>query len=275
MDLDAARHMWDRGDYRVVGDWFASASRACLDDLDLADKRLLDVACGTGAVAIEAARRGAEVVGLDLTPSMLDEARRRAADAGVTLTLAEGSFTDLSGFRGFDIVTSAFGVVFAPDPAAMAARLLDTVVPGGHVRVAGWHRSGAFGRLPEGMVDLLPELAQAPDSRRWTDPVDLKALLAGTDAGPPSVRVDEVRFPFRSAEDGVAQLREHSGPWMALFDQLGRRGRTDEGIAALASQLRPFLTEDEQGGTYLPVAYGVARLRRLPTAPAPGCSRPG
>lgn len=143
MDETATQAMWSRGSYVIVGDWFADASIACLEGLDLEGQRLLDVACGTGAVAIEAARRGAVVRGVDLTPSMLAEAARRGDSAGVSVDWAQGSFTDLTGEGTHDLVTSAFGVIFAEDPPGVASQLANACHPGGTIAVVAWGARGA------------------------------------------------------------------------------------------------------------------------------------
>ena len=132
-ELEQKQHVWTIGDYSIVGDWFTQASRRCLDVMDVRGLRVLDVACGTGAVAIEAARRGAHVHGVDLTPAMLAVAKQRAERAGVDVAWHQGSFDDLSAFRDFDLVTSAFGVIFADDQPAVAKQLVETVKPGGVV----------------------------------------------------------------------------------------------------------------------------------------------
>ena len=87
---DPRRELWRRGSYEIVGDWLAPASLSVLDSIGsrLRGLRLLDVAAGTGTVAIEAARRGAVVVGMDLTDELVDIARRRAAGVGVRLRWA-------------------------------------------------------------------------------------------------------------------------------------------------------------------------------------------
>jgi ubiquinone/menaquinone biosynthesis C-methylase UbiE len=77
--------------------------------------RLLDVACGTGVVAVTAARLGASVTGLDLTPELLAVARDNARTAGVDVDFHEGDcerlpFDDAT----FDVVVSRFGHMFAP-----------------------------------------------------------------------------------------------------------------------------------------------------------------
>src|SRR5579863_10280804 len=99
-----------------------------------AGQRVLDVACGTGVVAVTAARGGAKVSGLDLTPALLERARENAAIAGVGVDFIEGDaealpYPDAS----FDVVLSQFGHMFAPRPAIAVREMLRVLKPGGRV----------------------------------------------------------------------------------------------------------------------------------------------
>ena len=97
---------------------------------------VLDAGCGTGRVAVELARRGIDVVGVDLDPSMLDEARAKAPD----LPWVEGSVEDVDVGRRFDVVVTAGNVMIFVRPGteqAVVANLADHVAPGG-VLVAGF-----------------------------------------------------------------------------------------------------------------------------------------
>jgi ubiquinone/menaquinone biosynthesis C-methylase UbiE len=80
-----------------------------------AGQRVLDVGCGTGVVAITAARKGADVTGLDLTPELLARARENATITGLIITWKEGDVESLPfAESSFDVVLSQFGHMFAP-----------------------------------------------------------------------------------------------------------------------------------------------------------------
>src|SRR2546426_7982669 len=80
-------------------------------------QRVLDVACGTGVVAVTAARLGARVSGLDLTPELLERARENGPLAGVDIDWREGDAEQLPFDDGsFDVVLSQYGHIFAPRP---------------------------------------------------------------------------------------------------------------------------------------------------------------
>ena len=107
--------------------------------------RLLDVAAGTGVVALEAARRGAAVVATDFAPGMLDELRRRAAEERLDVRAELRDGQDLGFDDGsFELTTSAFGLIFFPAPAAGLAELHRVLRPGGRVAIASWDLA-AFG----------------------------------------------------------------------------------------------------------------------------------
>src|ERR1700692_2350268 len=108
--------MWATGDYPDPARTIAPVADVLVERSGAGPGReLLDVATGSGNVAISAALAGASVTGLDLTPELLEVARRRAREAGVEARFVEGDAEELP-FENdeFDVVTSCFGVIFAP-----------------------------------------------------------------------------------------------------------------------------------------------------------------
>jgi 2-polyprenyl-3-methyl-5-hydroxy-6-metoxy-1,4-benzoquinol methylase len=101
--------------------------------------RVLDVACGTGVVAITAARQGARVTGLDLTPALLELARENSRIAGVEVDWHEGDVEKLPFENSsFDVVLSQFGHIFAPRPDVAAAEMLRVLKPAGTIAFSTW-----------------------------------------------------------------------------------------------------------------------------------------
>ena len=106
------------------------------EQLDLQPgERVLDLACGRGRISIPLARRGLNVVGLDLSPRSLDVARRDAADAGVTLELLQRDMRELDATDEFDAVVNVFSSFGYFDTQEDDERVLTAVsralVPGG------------------------------------------------------------------------------------------------------------------------------------------------
>jgi ubiquinone/menaquinone biosynthesis C-methylase UbiE len=141
----AARRMWALGDYHA----FAKATiwevgRVLVEACGVGPgQRVLDVAAGTGNTAIRAAEAGAHVVASDLTPENFDAGRREAAARGVEVEWVEGDaealpFEDAD----FDVVTSSFGALFAPDHQKVAAEMLRVCRPGGTIGMANFRPVG-------------------------------------------------------------------------------------------------------------------------------------
>ncbi len=104
-----------------------------------AGQRVLDVACGTGVVAVTAAQLGAEVRGLDLTPVLLTRARENAVLANTSIEFIEGDVEALPfADAEFDCVVSQFGHMFGPRPDITLAEMLRVLKPGGTIAFSTW-----------------------------------------------------------------------------------------------------------------------------------------
>jgi SAM-dependent methyltransferase len=113
-----------------------------------AGQKVLDVGCGTGVVAVTAARAGAVVSGLDLTPELVEHARANSEIAGVKIDWREGDAEALPyGDAAFDVVLSQFGHIFAPRPAVALGEMLRVLKPGGTIAFSTWPPEFLVGRM--------------------------------------------------------------------------------------------------------------------------------
>src|SRR5215216_6273752 len=180
----AHRATWAAGDYAAVAELIDEAPpRDLLARVEVAPgQEVLDVATGTGNIAIQTAAAGAQVVGLDLTPELFETARRRAAERGVAVDWVEGDAEDLP-FEDerFDRVLSAFGVQFAPRHEVVAQELARVCRPGGRIGLVNWTPEGQVGELFKVMGRYLPpppDFASAP--ALWGDEEHVRGLFDGT-----------------------------------------------------------------------------------------------
>ncbi|HEX6700757.1 MAG TPA: methyltransferase domain-containing protein [Gaiellaceae bacterium] len=154
----AASELWGSTDYDRLGLRLAGVHDEVVRALEpRAGVRWLDVATGTGEVAIRAARAGADVTGIDIAPRMLERARAKAGD--LRIRFDEGDAERLPyGDASFDVVSSVFGSMFAPDHDAVARELARVSRPQARLGFTAWEPNpklaalyGAFGLdLPEG-----------------------------------------------------------------------------------------------------------------------------
>lgn len=120
-------------------------------------ERWLDVATGTGAVALRAAGAGAAVTGVDLAPTLVETARQRATEEGLSIEFEVGDaeclpYKDAS----FDVVSSAIGVMFAPDHAAVARELARVCRLGGRLGLTFWCSQGGVADMFAVMRPFMP-----------------------------------------------------------------------------------------------------------------------
>jgi ubiquinone/menaquinone biosynthesis C-methylase UbiE len=153
------RAMWALGDYHrfareTVWELGPELVRACAI---APGHRVLDVAAGSGNVALRAAAAGAEVVASDLTPENLEAGRREAATLGLDLEWVPGDVEALPFDEdSFDVVTSSLGAMFAPDHEATARELLRVCRPGGTVGMLNFTAEGLAGRFFGTLAPYLP-----------------------------------------------------------------------------------------------------------------------
>src|SRR6202167_1931046 len=120
-------------------------------------QKLLDVACRTGVVAVTAARRGAKVSGLDLSPVLLERAHYNASVAAVDIDFTEGDAEALPYPDGsFDVVLSQYGHIFAPRPAVVLKEMLRVLKKGGRLALSTWPPEHFTGRMFSFIASYLP-----------------------------------------------------------------------------------------------------------------------
>src|SRR4051794_17859996 len=135
-------------------------------------QKVLDVGCGTGVVAITAARLGATVSAIDLTPELLVRARENAAIAEIDVDWKEADaealpFPDAT----FDVVVSQFAHIFAPRPDVVVAEMLRVLKPAGTVAFSTWPPELLVGRTMGIRSRYMPPPpADVPPPVLWGDP---------------------------------------------------------------------------------------------------------
>ena len=208
---------------------------------------VLDVGCGTGVVALTAARAGARVTGLDLTPALLERARDHARVAEVAVTYDEGDAEALPyADAAFEVVLSQFGHIFAPRPEVVTAEMLRVLKPGGRIAFSTWPPEHGTGRLfallnryQQSLPAPAPGAPAAAPPPRWGDPAVVRERLGDA--------VTDVRFdrgvmvsPALSPRHARAFLETTFGPLARLIAALESQ---PEHVAALRAEVLGLLEE--------------------------------
>jgi SAM-dependent methyltransferase len=231
---------WGDGDYAPTAKTLEPATAATLDAVGLRPgERLIDVGCGNGNALLEAARRGAEVAGLDPSAGLVEQAAERLAGAGFSGDVRVGTAeAPPEGLGAGDAVVSVFAVIFAPEPPAAIKGLVSLCRPGGRLALTTWLSGGAISAAGQILrAAFVPaDAPPPPPPPPWHDPDWITGLLQ--DAGAQSVTVTEHQLVFRhdSPEAWFAEQETDHPVWLTARGLLGEdawQGVRERTVAAL------------------------------------------
>jgi SAM-dependent methyltransferase len=188
----------------------------------VAGETVLDVGTGTGVLAITAARRGAKVTGLDLTPELIEEARENAAIARLPdIDWHQGDVEAMPyAATSFDVVLSQFGHMFAPRPEVAMAEMRRVLKPGGRVAIATWPPEHFVGRLFAFVAANMPPPppGSAPPGQ-WGSPALISERLGAT-FGAPFFERGVMRFSALSIPHFRVFMERSVGPMRKVVERL-------------------------------------------------------
>jgi SAM-dependent methyltransferase len=218
--------VWGSAPFENVADSLADVHEAIVDAMQPAEgKRWLEVACGTGELATVAARRGASVVGIDLAPALIETAERQAAEEGLSIDYRVGDAENLDvEDASFDVVTSTFGVMFAPDQPRAASELARVTKPGGRLGLATWSPTGGVGAMFKMMAPFQPPLPEGAGMPLDWGRTEIVEQLLG-DAFELAFEEHVTTVEFDSSEEYWQEFSANFGPMKTLVGMLddGRR----------------------------------------------------
>jgi SAM-dependent methyltransferase len=238
--LKSVQHQtWSSGDYGSIAWITVPLADELVAAVDLAPgSSVLDVATGTGHVAIATARAFCPTIGIDYVSGLIDNARRRAEAEGLDIAFEVGDAEALPYHDDcFDYVLSAIGTMFTADHQKAADEMVRVCRPGGRIGMANWTPSGFVGRMLQIVGRYVTPPAGALSPTRWGDPRVVPELFAG--------RVEDLRIwttavrqRFLSTEHYADFFLTNYGPTLkaaAKLDDTKRAAfRTD--LVALAEE---------------------------------------
>lgn len=237
------RATWISGDFGQIARVLASEAEEFIKRLGLQPgSKVLDVACGTGNLALPAARLGADVTGIDIAPNLVEQARANAAGEGLNARFDEGDaealpYEDAS----FDAVVTMYGAMFAPRPDLVAAELKRVTRPGGRIAMANWTPGGFIGQMFKVVGAHVPPPAGMPSPLLWgKDDVVRERFGDGISKVETKPRNVAIAFPF-SPSEVVEHFRVYYGPTYKAFGSIDENKQ-----AALRKDLEELWTNNNQ-----------------------------
>src|SRR6266545_3564450 len=140
--MNPNKALWEKGDFTRIAASMRKSGEAVVAGLSITPGlKVLDLGCGDGTTALPGARRGADVLGVDIARNLVEAGNRRAQAEGLTnCRFQQGDATNLSEFadHSFDLVVSIFGAMFAPNPFDVAREMVRVTRPGGRIVMGNW-----------------------------------------------------------------------------------------------------------------------------------------
>jgi SAM-dependent methyltransferase len=270
--MNANRALWEKGDFTRIAASMRESGAALVSGLGVSrGLRVLDLGCGDGTTALPEARLGADVLGVDIARNLIEAARKRAKEEGLSnCSFQQGDASDLHELQdhAFDLVVSIFGAMFAPRPFDVAKEMVRVTRPGGRIVMGNWipndptfvaqllKISSAYSPPPpEGFVSPM----------RWG--VEKDVIERFRAAGIPERNIaflrDTYTFNFPGApSDFIAAFRRFYGPTMNAFEAAekdGRAGDLQKELEALCESQNKSPSKDATSisATFLRVSVAV------------------
>jgi SAM-dependent methyltransferase len=227
---------WSAGDFNVLALGIMPVSDALVLAADPhAGQRVLDIACGSGNTSLVAARRHADVYGIDYVPALVERAKQRATAEGTKIDFQTADAQALPFPDGhFDVVLSVFGVMFAPDQEKAASELLRVTRSGGRIGLANWMPEAIGGDLFGLHAKFVPPPAGLKPGVRWGTDVGARELIGAKTS---ALSCERRRFSqyFRSEAHALEVFRTYFGPTKKAFEivEPARHPELEKGLLEL------------------------------------------
>ncbi|MDL2357615.1 MAG: class I SAM-dependent methyltransferase [Pseudomonadota bacterium] len=256
------KETWMAGDYGHFAQYLAPGALDYFSRLDIKPgTRVLDLCCGAGQIAIPAARAGAEATGIDIADNLIEQARQRAADAGVAVRFEVADAEQLPfADAAFDLVVSLIGAMFAPRPERVVAEMIRVCRPGGRIAMANWTPEGHVGQMFRVLAKHVPPPATLPSPMKWGDEGCVRERFGQrTSKLTMTRRLYPIRYPFPPA-DVVEFFFEFYGPM--LYAMAALDASHEDKLRKDLTQLWSTNNKATDGTTFVEAEYLEVTTRR-------------
>jgi ubiquinone/menaquinone biosynthesis C-methylase UbiE len=257
--------LWEKGDFTQVAEAMRESGEALVGKLGITKGlRVLDLGCGDGTTALPAAKRGADVLGVDIAANLVAAGNRRAKEHGLAnLRFQEGDASSLHELenRTFDLVVSMFGAMFAPKPADVAREMVRVTRPGGRIVMGNWIPNDPT------LVAQILKISSSyspPPPEGFVSPmtwgVESNVIERFGGAGVPKERIsfveDTYTFNFPGRPSALLdRFRRYYGPTMNAFDAAEKNGRAADLLKELEALFESQNKHAAKDATSIPATF--------------------
>jgi ubiquinone/menaquinone biosynthesis C-methylase UbiE len=209
---------WEAGDFSEIAKHIENVAEEFVGRLNIQPgMKVLDVACGSGNLAVVSAQKGADVTGIDIADNLVEAAKKRAESLGLNIKFEQGDAEALPyDDNTFDVVMTMYGAMFAPRPDVTAAELVRVCKPGGTVAMANWTPSGFAGQMFKLATKYIPP-PDMPSPVLWGVPENVKERF-GDKLTDLKMTPRMAEFEYDMPPAGVVDLfRNYFGPTVMAF----------------------------------------------------------
>ena len=263
--MNPNKALWEKGDFTRIAESMRDSGEQLVEKLGITKGlKVLDLGCGDGTTALPAAKRGAEVLGIDIAQNLVEAGNKRAKEQGLTnCRFQEGDATNLHDLKDdtFDVVVSIFGAMFAPKPFDVAKEMVRVARPGGRIIMGNW--------IP-GDPTLVAQILRISSSYSPPPPegfispmtwgIEKNVIERFGAAGVPEDRISFIRdtytFNFRGTPaEFVSAFRNYYGPTMNAFEAAEKNGRSENLQKELEDLFNNQNQSQQKGMTSIPATF--------------------
>ena len=265
--MNPNKALWEKGDFTQIADCMRESGEELVSKLGISHGLdVLDLGCGDGTTAIPEAKRGANVLGVDIARNLVEAGNIRAKAEGLTnCSFQEGDATDLHELKdqSFDLVVSIFGAMFAPKPFDVAKEIVRVTRPGGRIVMGNW--------IP-GDPTLVAQILKissaytAPPPEGFISPMfwgiedHVIERFGNAGVAKENISFNKDTFTFNASCNPPAlvdRFRNYYGPTMNAFEAAEKNGKAQD----LYNELKILFDSQNKSGTENTTSIPATYLR--------------
>ena len=268
--INPNKALWEKGDFTRIAETMRESGEDLVATLGVEPgMKVLDLGCGDGTTAVPAARRGADVLGVDIAANLVAAGNARAKAAGLdNLRFEEGDASNLNRINDnkFDLVVSIFGAMFAPRPFDVAEEMVRVTKPGGRIVMGNWIPGdptlvAQILKISAAYTPPPPEGFVSPMT--WGDEGKVRERFEAAGISSENIGFERAFWYFRGdgpPADLLAIFRNYYGPTMNAFEAAAKDGREEQ----LAAELTDLFNAQNKGGdrTEVPATFLKVTVRK-------------